>query len=257
MKFLAKINVYNLLIFLLVIISFFGIIKFGIKETLPQLIIAVITCGLIDSLIDYFEFRRFRVSKSSVITGFFIGLVLSIDQTWYVPLVASLIAVCGKHIGGFLMKKLFNYNSHIFNPAIFGIFICLILFNTIDGWWGATNLILILLLGILLLYKFKRFHLTLTFLATYFILSLVFGNNFFNLILDSTIYFFSIFMLTEPKTSPNSFRGRIIYGLLSGVIIALMINSFAGLFSGYSLILGLLICNLCVPFLNKLNFLHK
>jgi len=243
MKFLAKINVYNLLIFLLVIISFFGIIKFGIKETLPQLIIAVITCGLIDSLIDYFEFRRFRVSKSSVITGFFIGLVLSIDQTWYVPL--------------FVMKKLFNYNSHIFNPAIFGIFICLILFNTIDGWWGATNLILILLLGILLLYKFKRFHLTLTFLATYFILSLVFGNNFFNLILDSTIYFFSIFMLTEPKTSPNSFRGRIIYGLLSGVIIALMINSFAGLFSGYSLILGLLICNLCVPFLNKLNFLHK
>src|SRR3989344_294881 len=110
-----KINVYNLMIFNLIVFSILGIIQFGWINTIPQLLIAVFTSCLVDSLFIYYSTKSFRISKSGVISGFFIGLVLSNNQVWYVPLTASLIAIIGKHLGNYLMKYL-KYNSHIFNP---------------------------------------------------------------------------------------------------------------------------------------------
>ena len=249
--FLNKINVYNLMIFNLILFSIIGIIIFGYKKILLQLILAVFTAGVLDNIIEYLKTKEFRIAKSGIISGFFIALVLSENQAWYVPVVASIMAILGKNIGQYFMKKFFNYNSHIFNPAMFSIFISILIFKTNDGWWGASNLLITLILGFILLYKFNRFNLSLSFLIVYFIINSIYLtiNNSFNysIFLNSTLYFFAFFMIIEPKTSPTNTNTRIFYGIIAGIIISLM-HIF---FPYYEFTLGLLLSNLTVPFLNK------
>ena len=164
---IAKINVYNLMIFILILFSLFGIYKFGYKSTLLQLFIAVIVSCLLDSLFNYFKYKNFKVSKSGIITGFFIALVLTDGQPWYIPFIASVIAIFSKWVIRLIFKR------NLFNPAMFGIFISMLIFKTSDGWWGAYNLILVLLLGLFLVYKFKRVYLVLTFLLVYFLMTIL------------------------------------------------------------------------------------
>lgn len=256
MKVLNRINLYTLLIIILSIFSIIGFFVFGIKSTLPQLIIAIITAGLLDSLIYFYKTKRFKISKSGIITGFFVGLVLSTGQFWYVPLFASIVAILGKHIGRYIMQ-LIGQRNHLFNPAIFGIFVSMLIFRTGDGWWGAGSLIAVIILGIILLLRFKAVGLVVSFLITYFVFLFLFNigslGNFGINFLTSHLYFFAFFMLTEPRTSPTLFKGKIIYGILSGIVINLMIL----LLPLYTFTLGLLICNLFVPFINYFTLLKS
>ncbi len=251
--FVNKIDVYNLMIFNLFVFYLIANFIFDWVELL-QVPIAVLSAGFLDTAINYFKNRNFEISKTGVISGFFIGLVLANNQIWYVPAVASAIAIFGKHIGSYFMG-FFGQRKHVFNPAMIGIFLSILIFKTTDGWAGAANLMAVAILGLFLLYKFRRFHLVIPFFLTYliilFLLTYFLGDisNFINRILDSTIYFFAAFMLVEPMTSPVRTKGRIIYGILSGVIIALT-TMFLPI---YSLTLGLLVCNLFVPLINKIE----
>ncbi len=246
-----KINVYNLMIFNLIIFSIVGIFILGWKNTLPQLVIAVLTAGSLDSIFNYFKTKQLRIYKSGVISGFFIGLVLSNSPVWYVPLIAAILAILIKHLTDYIMNSL-DYNSHIFNPAMSGIFISILLFKTSDGWWGAISFFPIFILGLFLLYKFKRFGLSIPFLITYFLIigatAFIKGSFSYLLFFNFTLYFFAFFMLIEPRTSPVTSRGRLFYGIIAGIIIALM-HLFLPV---YELTLGLLISNLFVPFINKI-----
>src|SRR3989344_1091728 len=146
-----SINVYNLMIFNLIVFSIIGMISLGWKITLPQLAIAVLTSVILDTVINYFITKRFELSKSGIITGFFVGLVLANNQPWYMALTASAIAVIGKHIGNYFMK-LIKQKGHVFNPAMAGIFLSVLIFKTADGWWGAINIYAVIVLGLFLLY---------------------------------------------------------------------------------------------------------
>ena len=246
-----RINVYDLMLFNLMVFSIIGMVSLGWKITLPQLAIAVLTAGILDIVINYFITNRFELSKSGIITGFFVGLVLANNQPWYVPLTASAIAVIGKHIGNYFMKLL-KQRGHVFNPAMAGVFLSVLIFKTTDGWWGAINIFAVLILGLFLLYKFKRFHQIIPFLISYFIvlflLELGFGDvsTYRYMLVDSTLYFFAIFMFIEPVTSPNNLKGRVIYGIIGGIIVAVTMVFLPP----YTLTAGLLICNLFVPFVN-------
>ncbi len=238
-----SINVYNLMIFNLFIFSLFGIFKFGYKSILPQLLISIFTACFLDTLINYFNYKKFEISKSGVITGFFIALVLTENQKWYIILFACVIAILIKKLSSLIFKK------YIFNPAMIGIFISILLFKTSDGWWGAYNLILVIILGLFLTYKFKRFDLILTFLLTYFLIYSLINGFSYNLFLNSTLYFFVFFMFIEPRTSPLNSKLRMIYGLISAIVIILTTLFIPN----YSFTLGLLICNLFVPLLNSIK----
>ncbi|MBS3174761.1 RnfABCDGE type electron transport complex subunit D [Candidatus Woesearchaeota archaeon] len=255
MKFFDKINVYNLMIIILTIFSIIGIINFGYKNTLFQILIAVITAGLLDTVINSFKNKKFVLGKSGIITGFFIGLILNENQIWYVPLSAAIIAIIGKNIGHLIMKRFFSYNSHLFNPAMFSIFFSILIFKTNDGWLGASNLIATIVLGLILMYKFNKFKLTLSFLITYFIINIIYNLPNFNyfIFLNSTLYFFAFFMLIEPKTSPSIGKRMVIYGIGAGVIIGLL-HIFL---PKYELTLGLLISNLFVPIINEIAKINK
>ena len=245
-----RINVYNLMIFNLTVLSIIGIIKFN-WFYLINLIVAIFSAGLFDSIIYFFKTKKWKISKSGIITGFFIGMILlNINQKdFYIPLIIGFLAIILKHTIKYMLS-LFKQNTIIFNPAILGIFIATLFFSSTDGWWGASNLWMIIILGIFLVYKFKRFDLVLSFLISYFIISAIIGINFISILSSTTIYFFAFFMLTEPKTTPFKKTGKIVYGILTAKIIILISKTQ---FSAYSLTAGLLLSNISVPIINKFS----
>ena len=99
----------------------------------------------------------------------------------------------------------------------------------------------------------------LSFLVSYYLINsvieLVGGSNlnniFFTIINGGVIYFFSMYMLIEPKTNPT--KSRIFYGIL----VAILFSIFHFFIPQHDLPLALAIGNIFVPILNKFNFKFK
>ncbi len=181
---------------------------------------------------------------SVIISGLFIGLILS-PSSPYVLILASFAAV----ISHFIKIN----NRHLLNPAMTGIFLAVLLTNSSDTWLGASQLLPVLILGLLVSQKFRRFHLTVPFLAIYLSLSMLHNlsssvNPIYQDAFGGLIYFLAFFMLVEPKTTPTKRNARIAYGMVSAMIIFVL-----GLtVPKYAITAGLLLCNLLVQPIEKL-----
>ena len=238
------INMDYYMILFLSIMALYGIYVNSIAVTLPQLLIAIITASLLDILISYFKTKQFTMPYHAIISGIFIGVILPTGQNWYTPAIIAIIAI--------LSKRLINVNhKHLFNPAMFGLFFATLLFRQPLQWWGAAPLPLILLFGLFVSYKFKRFHLTLTYIITSIVLWSIFLLVTNNPVIESIFfvgYYFAFFMLIEPITSPTYQKGRILYGFLVAVL-TFVFNIHVARFDSFNI--SLLIMNLFVPFINK------
>lgn len=163
--------------------------------------------------------------ESSIITALILTLILAPGANangFAVTAAAGLIAIASKYI--IAWRK-----SHIFNPAAAGAFAIGQLFNQFPSWWVGTKFMtpLVVIGGILILRKMKRFTLAGLFLVVY-LLYLIFatsaGSNghFLWLELISTqVLFFAIVMLTEPLTSPVAARYYLPYGLLVALLYSI------------------------------------
>ncbi len=231
----------------LLILIIAGIIKIGISKTLPQLLIALAVCVALDLAVNYFKKKKFILPDSSVITAFFIAAALSIGQRWYIPIIAAAMAVLSKHI---IKIK----NRHIFNPAVFGLLAVMLLFNSPIEWWASSPLWLVIIFGIFLMYKMKNYYLISSYFLTSVIISLLYHSIkkteiTFGILFFSINFFFMMFMLVEPMTSPFRKKGKIIYGILAALF------SFAAtiIIPQYdNSIIALITADLFVPLLNKL-----
>ncbi|MBU4312625.1 MAG: RnfABCDGE type electron transport complex subunit D [Candidatus Omnitrophica bacterium] len=176
---------------------------------------AILSSIVMESLINYIKNKRFSITESSVVTGLIIGYVISSYQPLWVICLASTLAIISKHIVRF--RK-----SHIFNPAGFGIFLVVVVLGAYTQWKAAYAWHIIIPLGIYFASRIKRLDLV----ASYFIASIflyapqAFLNN--ASLLDTFSYFnyFFIFvMMVEPRTTPKTRLGRIMFGLGAAVFI--------------------------------------
>lgn len=247
-----RFTVYHYLIFFLIVLNlvnafFYG---FGIKALLPVLI-AVITTTILDFFIEYSKSKTWFFPQSALISGLFIGGLLTQNLHWYVYVLAGAIAILSKHIIKIQQK-------HIFNPANLGILIVSIVFGAAHTWWISSPIILVLVFGIFIIWRLKRFDLALSFLISYYIVSLTiyllngidFNEIYFTLINGGIIYFFSMYMLIEPKTHPTQRNQRIVYGTL----VAILFIAFHFFIPRHDLLLALAVGNIFVPILNKFSF---
>ncbi|MEZ5172412.1 MAG: RnfABCDGE type electron transport complex subunit D [Bacteroidia bacterium] len=170
---------------------------------------------------------HFRLSadslKSAVISALGISILFRSDNMWMMIFVAF-AAIAGKFLIRFRGK-------HIFNPGNFGIILTILLFQ--DGWispgkWGSSVILLLMIAsaGLMVLFKAGRIDTGVSFLITLFIL------DFFRLIIyqgwtadvlfhkymNGSLLLFSFFMITDPATTPNHPRARIIWSALIAVI---------------------------------------
>ncbi|MBI2651866.1 RnfABCDGE type electron transport complex subunit D [Candidatus Woesearchaeota archaeon] len=248
-----RFTIYHYMIFFLIILHLVSVFfyDFGFKALTPVLII-VITAIILDLVIEHFKYKTWSFPQSALISGLFIGGLLTQNLQWYVYVLAGIIAIVSKHLIKFQQK-------HIFNPANFGVLLVSIFFGASHTWWISSPLILVLIFGIFVIWRLKRFDLTISFLVSYFVINSIielFGGSNFNdifltLINGGVIYFFSMYMLIEPRTNPTTgIKQRIIYGIL--VAIVFIILHFY--IPRHDLPLALAVGNVFVPILNRFKF---
>lgn len=102
--------------------------------------------------------------------------------------------------------------------------------------WGSniTAMAVIWILGLVIVYRAKRLHVTLTYVISFVILayvrSLIVGDTFLAEVspLTGPMYqLFIFFMMTDPPTSVSTRKGRIIVAILIALVeFVLRLNSF-------------------------------
>lgn len=252
-----KFTVYHYMISFLIVLhlvsAFFY--DFGIKALLP-VVIAVVTTTTLDLFIEYLKSKKNRMEhsiffpQSALISGLFIGGLLTQNLQWYVYVLAGIIAILSKHLIKIQQK-------HIFNPANFGVLLVSMIFNAGHTWWISSPLILVLVFGMFIIWRLKRFDLTLSFLIIYYVANSIielsqgaqFSDIYYTIINGGVIYFFSMFMLIEPRTHPLARKQRIVYGVLVAVLFIILHFYIPR----YDLPLALAVGNVFVPILNRLK----
>lgn len=240
-------NIYNVMIAALVVIAAYSVYTFG-AGNLPQMIVITVVAAALDAAIIRIKGKRFLFPKSAIITGLILSLIIQGD-----PLVLALVAaaaVFSKHVIKIRGK-------HIFNPANFGLFIALFL-PLSESWWGTENLILVGVLGLIIIFKFKRMCQAFAFLAVHAALMLAYfsinggAQQIILHILSGSMLFFAFYMLIEPVTSSVMPKSRIAFAAIVGILAAVLyVVWLPGMLVG-ALFLG----NLLVPVFDKI-FGHK
>ncbi len=197
------------------------------------LLLGVTTAGFLDFLLSYVFYRRLKVPKSGMISGFIVAGILSFYEPFYMVIIFSAVAV--------LSKYCIRYRQHHFlNPAGFALLIAT-LFHLPLSWMMESNAYLIILVGFYLAYRLKKaFHIV-SFLAVFLTLMSLSRMNGFSII----SWFFLFIMLIEPKTSGTGILRGIMFGAIAGVATYF---SYRFLLLQYDyLMVGLLIANLANP----------
>ncbi|MBI2656696.1 RnfABCDGE type electron transport complex subunit D [Candidatus Woesearchaeota archaeon] len=250
-----RLTIYHYMISFLIILNLTSAFfyDFGLKSLLPVLITAG-TTTLLDLFIEYFKSKTWIFPQSALISGLFIGGLLTQSLQWHVYVLAGIIAILSKHLIKFQQR-------HIFNPANFGVLLVSMIFGVSHTWWISSPLILVLIFGIFIIWRLKRFDLTAGFLVSYYLVNSVIGLSqgtqfseiYYTILNGGVIYFFSMFMLIEPRTNPAARKQRIAYG----VLIAILFIVFSSFVPRHDLPLALAVGNIFVPVLNKLEFKKK
>jgi Na+-transporting NADH:ubiquinone oxidoreductase subunit NqrB len=156
--------------------------------------------------------------RSALITGLSLSLLLRTGDAWVTAL-AAVLAISSK----FLIQ---HRGKHLFNPAAFGI--VFVLMATHEAWvspgqWGAsiwTAALVFLLAGAVLTHA-PRLDTAIAFLAAHFALLLAraawLGDPLtipLHQIMTGSLLIFAFFMVTDPRSTPNSRLGRILFAVL-------------------------------------------
>ena len=225
----------------LVVLVLYNIYSFGASNVFPIITIVATAC-LIDMVINYIKEKHIFIPKNAVITGLILSLIVQASLPLLI-LVAA-IAILSKHI---IKIK----GRHIFNPANFALFVALFL-PVSESWWGMSNIVLVAIMGLIIVYKLRRYHLVLPFLVVHGLLMLaVFALNPGQLIshvASGLLLFFTFYMLIEPITSPIVKKSRIVFGALAGIFAAALYVAWLPAM----LVGALFFADICVPFLDRI-----
>jgi Na+-transporting NADH:ubiquinone oxidoreductase subunit NqrB len=209
-------------------------------------------------LTQYLCSRLWRVRpfdpRSALISGLSLCLLL---RTNSIPLlaVAALLAIASKFVLRFRGK-------HLFNPTNFGIVLLMLL--THGAVWVSPGQLgnfaffafLTVCLGGLVVNRASRADVTVAFLACW--LALIFGRSLWlgepptiplHRLQNGSLLIFAFFMISDPKTTPNSRPGRIVFALL--VALGGAYVQFK-LFRTNGLLWSLAACSLLVPLIDWL-----
>ncbi|UFJ42428.1 RnfABCDGE type electron transport complex subunit D [Brevibacillus humidisoli] len=171
--------------------------------------------------------KKWVFPLSAVITGIGVSLLLSSYLLWPYAL-ASVLSI--------VLKFLIRYKgSHIFNPN--NVSLVLVLFflpdfavSTPKQWTnGYEVMIFILCLGMIVSYLANRHDTVIAFLSGFTLFAL--GRHYFfdtplwfalGPLLGASLQLFTFFMITDPKTTPNSRPARVVFAILIALFDAIL-----------------------------------
>lgn len=196
-----------------------------------KLTVVLTTCLLVQGTFILLGKAHRSSWMSALITALGLCLLFNANSV-YVLIFASTLAIASKFL--FKLK-----GKHLFNPANIGIIGTLLLTN--DGWispgqWGSSIIFLFILgvLGSVVLFKVGRLDTTLTFLLAFIVLEysrtvLYLGwssDVMLHKLSSGSFVLFAFFMITDPKTSPDHPRARVIWAI--GIaLLAFVLSNWA------------------------------
>ncbi len=197
-----------------------GALDFGIRWQNGLVIVLVALAAQFAGTL-YARLPRFD-PLSPLITSLSLTLLLRTDELWLAAAAAS-IAIGSKFLLRFRGK-------HIFNPANLALVSLMLLSDHAwisSGQWGSATVgaFTLACLGFLVLTRAKRAETTIAFIAIY--AALIFGRSLWladpisiplHQLQNGALLIFAFFMISDPKTTPDTAPGRILFAaLVAGV----------------------------------------
>jgi Na+-translocating ferredoxin:NAD+ oxidoreductase RnfD subunit len=228
---LEILNKYSAPIFISLILLA-GHLSFGILESYTNVILAIVASIVTDLVLGRLFFGKWKNLASAYISGISVSILIRSMFFWPYILTA-MISITSKYV---LRYK----GKHIWNPSNFGI--SWMLFTApfsvagLSIQWGNNiwPMLVIWMLGTVIVYRAKRFHVTFTYVISFiffaFIRSYLTGDAFLAEVapLTGPMYqLFIFFMITDPPTGVRSKKGQILVAFLIALVeFVLRMNQF-------------------------------
>jgi Na+-transporting NADH:ubiquinone oxidoreductase subunit NqrB len=200
-----------------------GNLSFGLLESFSRTALAIGTAIVLELALGRMMYGRFPNLASAYITGISVGILLRSPEYWPYAL-CSAIAITSKYVIRW-------HGRHLWNPSNFSICAMLLLapeyVATLSIQWGNTvwPMVIIWLLGAMIVYRVRRFHITATYVISFVVLawlrSAITGHPFLAEVAPITgpmYQLFIFFMITDPKTTVTPKWGQYVVAVLVAVV---------------------------------------
>jgi Na+-translocating ferredoxin:NAD+ oxidoreductase RnfD subunit len=261
-----------------------GQVGLGFWVSVPQILAAILTCAILEIAITFQQSRAFVWPASAMLTGSGVALIMRVVGTppgqpwstyaWYVFAVVAGLSLLSKYV--------IRYRgTHVFNPSNIGLVVAFLVLGSsraepLDFWWAPLNgwmlaaYAVITTGGLLITRRLHLLGLAAAFWVT-FALGLgtlaasghcmvarwsfepVCGADYWRVIVASPeVLIFLFFMITDPKTVPTGQVGRVVFGVLVGVVSTLLMAPQTDEFgSKVALLSGLVVMSAARPILDR------
>jgi ferredoxin-NADP reductase len=234
--FLNKMTMYRAVLYSLLLLlagalslSFFKLLPFGPLELAVSAAFITAVCVFSNAVFAW-AFKAPSNIESVYITALILVLIITppgaFSDFLFLTMV-SVVAMASKYI--FAVGK-----KHILNPAAVSVALVGLVANHPASWWIANLYMLpfVIIGGLLVVRKIRRFDLVLTFFAVTLLISSVFtlisGQSLLPVLQGALVYspmlFFAFIMLTEPMTLPPNRILRIVFGVIVGLLFVPQIH---------------------------------
>jgi enediyne biosynthesis protein E5 len=209
-----------------------GQLFFGMLDSYTNIVVSICTAILTEILLASLVLGTWKNLASAYITGISVGILIRSNVVWpYV--MTAVISIMSKYV---LQYK----GKHLWNPSNFGVswmlFMAPLSVAGLSIQWGNNLLPMAVIwtLGLLIVKRAKRLHVTVTYVTSFILLayvrSLITGDAFVAELspLTGPMYqLFIFFMITDPPTSVSGRRGQILVAILIALVeFILRLNGF-------------------------------
>jgi Na+-translocating ferredoxin:NAD+ oxidoreductase RnfD subunit len=183
-----------------------GQLSFGLLESLSRTLLAIGTAICFEVVLGQLVYAKVPNLASAYISGISVGILVRSPEHWPFAL-TSAIAITSKYV-------IRSHGRHLWNPSNFAICAMLLLapefFSTLSVQWGNNvwPMVIVWILGALITWRVRRFHITLSYVGAFVVLSAIrsaiTGHAFLAEVAPITgpmYQLFIFFMITDPKTT--------------------------------------------------------
>jgi len=196
-----------------------GHLSYGILESYPKTALAIVTALVTELILGRIFYGKWLNLASAYISGISVGILVRSPAFWPFA-VCSAVSIMSKYV---LRIK----GRHLWNPSNFGLSVLFFLgAETVAGLsiqWGnfIGPMLVIWILGSLIIYRARRFHISATYVISFFafafLRSWITGDPWASEVAPITgpmYQLFVFFMITDPKTTVKTKLGQCIVAFL-------------------------------------------
>lgn len=239
----------------IITIHVLGQLALDFRVSVPQILVAIITCALLEVVLTFRKTRQVVWPASAMLTGSGVALILRIVgqdrgdhwtwDGWYLFAGVAALSLLSKYWIKFR-------GTHVFNPSNVGLVAAFLLLGSnviepLDFWWAPLDIwmtaayAVILVGGILITSRLRLLPLATSFwlalavglgvlalsghcMTAAWALEPVCGTYFWSVVVASPeVLIFLFFMITDPKTIPQGRLARIGFAVVLGLVCVLLI----------------------------------